>query len=366
MVAYNLDGGGYFAITNGSGDFSSGPNDIAADGAGSVYMAGNFINVDGEVEADYVVHYDGGQQWSALGSGPSPAFGAIQSGGQARGLAVAANGDLYAVGDFINVTGTGGAGDKIVRWNGSAWSSVGASSFFGEGNISLLDAVVDGSTVMVVGSFANAGGEPLVDGVAAFVNGDWTNVGTDAAGTGGPLVGPNPLLRDVELVGSRLYIAGLDQDIGGGLLNDAIAYFRLSQPDALIKTTGAFVGNGIYNATGASQTKSRSANQGANATFTVRIANDGLATDDYTILGRGNQAGFTATYRRGTTDITAQVVAGTYVINDLAPGASVDITLRVRVGNGVANGVRKNWLVTATSTGGGSAKDAVKARVTAT
>ena len=135
------------------------------------------------------------------------------------------------------------------------------------------------------------------------------------------LVVPIRCCESVELVESRLYIAGLGQDIGGGLLNDSIAFFRLSQPDALIKTTGAFVGNGIYNATGASQTKSRSANQGATATFTVRVANDGLATEDYTILGRGNQAGFTATYRRGTTDITAQVVAGTYVINDLAPGA---------------------------------------------
>ena len=49
---------------------------------------------------------------------------------------------------------------------------------------------------------------------AAFNGTSWTNVGTNAAGTDGPLVGPNPLLQDLEKVGARLYIGGLDQDIG--------------------------------------------------------------------------------------------------------------------------------------------------------
>jgi hypothetical protein len=368
VVAYHLDGGGYFAITDTNADFINGPNDIEADGAGGAYFGGNFLDADHIQEADYVVHYDGSGTWSALGSGPGPAYGAIQSSpGQVRGLAVAGNGDLYAVGQFTNVVGTGGVGDKIAKWNGSSWEGVGSSSFFGEADaINLLDVVVDGPRVIVVGNFSNAGGLTKVDGVAAFKNGSWTNVGTNANGTDGPLTGPNPILKDVAIVGSRLYIGGLDQDIGGGLLNDSVAFFRLRQPDALIRTSGSFIGNNVYNGTGSNQTKSLSANQGATVTFTIRVTNDGFATDDFTVKGTGSQSGFTAIYKRGATNITSQVVAGTYAINGLAPGASVDITLSVKVGSGVANNVTKSFLVTATSTGGGSAKDAVKAKVTST
>jgi hypothetical protein len=280
-------------------------------------------------------------------------------------MAVAGNGDLYAVGDFVNVTGTSGAGDKIARWNGTNWSSVGSSSFFGESSNLLRDVVLDGSRVFVVGTFSDAGGKALVDGVAAFVSGSGKTVGTNADGTNGPLSG-NPGLRDVERVGSRLYIGGLDQDIGGGVLNDAIAFFRLRQPDALIRTGGSFIGNGVYNQTGSGQTKSASANQGGTVVFTIRIANDGaFASDGMTLDSAGNQSGMTATFKRGTTNITAQVVAGTYAIAPLAPGSSVDITLSDHVGNAVANGTVKSWLVAVTSRGAGAANDSVKATVTA-
>jgi hypothetical protein len=367
VVAYHLDSNVFFAITDDADDFINAPNDIEADGAGSVYMGGNFTDVNGVQAADYVVHYDGGTSWSALGSGPGPAHGAIQSApGQVRGLAVAPNGDVYAVGSFTNVVGTGGAGDKIARFDGSSWHSVGSSSFFGDADATtLMDVVLDGPRVFVVGNFSNAGGQTKVDGVAAFKNGAWTNVGTNANGTDGPLSGPNPGLRDLAIVGSRLYIGGLDQNIGGGVINDGIAFYRLRQPDALIKGAGKFVGNGVYNTTGVHQAQSMSANQGTTATVTIRVSNDGFATDSFKVKGSGTQTGFTATYLRGTTNITSQVVAGTYAVNNLAPGASVDITLRVKVGSGVANGASKSWLVNATSQGGGSAKDAVKATVTA-
>jgi hypothetical protein len=371
VAAYDLDGNSFSAIT-ANADFINAPNDIEADGVGGVYMGGNFVDMGAVLPdkrvADFVVHYDGSGTWTALGSGPAPDYGAIPTqGGQVRGLAVAGNGTLYAVGQFKNVNGTSGFGDKIAKWNGSSWSAVGSSSFFGEADaLTLRDVVVDGSTVIVVGNFSNAGGLAKVDGVAAFKSGSWTNVGTNAAGTDGPLTGPNPGLLDVAIVGARLYIGGLDQDIGGGVLNDFISYFRLRQPDAYIKTSStSFVGNNVYNTTGLHQARSLSANQGATATFTIRIANDGFATDSFTLKGPGSQSGFTATYKRGATNITAQVVAGTYTISNLAQGASVDITLSVLVGNSVPNGTAKSWLVVATSTGAGAAKDAVKATVNA-
>src|SRR5262249_7113035 len=156
-----------------------------------------------------------------------------------------------------------------------------------------------------------------------------------------------------------------DQDIGGGLLNDGIAFYRLRQPDALIRTSGSFVGNGVYNQTGAGQSKAAKANQGGTAVVTIRIGKHGFRDDSVGLDSPGNQNGMTATFKRGTTDITAQVVAGTYTFNSLAPGASFDVTLSVHVGAGVPNGTVKSWVVAVASTGAGAARDAVKATVTA-
>ena len=71
------------------------------------------------------------------------------------------------------------------------------------------------------------------------------------------------------------------------------------------------------------------------------------------------------TYLDGATDVTAQVVAGTYAINNLNPGAAKTLTLKVKVPSSASVGSSKSFKVTTTSTGGGSAKDAVKATVKA-
>jgi hypothetical protein len=173
-------------------------------------------------------------------------------------------------------------------------------------------------------------------------------------------------LRDLVVVGSRLYVGGLQTLIGGGAQANFAAFFRLRQPDGLIKTQGtAFAGDNVFNGTGAGQTRSLN-KQGQNGTFTIRIVNDAYHHQDgFTIEGPGSGGGFTARYFAGTTNITPQVVFGTYQVNPIAPGQSRTITLRVTVGNGVADGTRRSWKVTATSTGQGGPQDVVKATVVA-
>jgi len=144
-----------------------------------------------------------------------------------------------------------------------------------------------------------------------------------------------------------------------------VASFRLRQPDATIATIGAAIGDGVYNTTGASQAKARTIARGASGTFTIKVTNAGLFPDDITIGGPGSSAGFTATYTVGATNVTAVVVAGTYLIGGLAPGASRTITLKVVVGHGAAKGAERALLVKATSSAAGSPEDAVKATVTA-
>ena len=266
VAAYGLDSNTWSAVTDGIFDIGGTPSDIEPDGAGGMYVSGNFTDVmasrrpTSSLATPAAPH---GARWGRPEHRHK--YGAIQSQpGRVWGLAVSGT-DVYAVGEFINVYDgltAIDAADKVAKWNGSSWSALGNSSFFGElGTATPYDVVVDGSRVIVVGAFLNAGGNPKADGIATFSGGSWSNVGTDAAGTNGP----TSSLRDVAIVGSKLYVGGLSAAIGGGVRNDFVAFYRLRQPDATIATTGAAVGNDVYNATGASQAKSRSVPQGGRA-----------------------------------------------------------------------------------------------------
>ncbi len=353
VAAYSIGGGGWFAVTDASGDIGGTVSSLVPDGSGGLFMGGSFINADGIAAADFVTHWTGGTSWSALG-----ATAAIND--RVRALAISGN-DLYVGGDFTDAGGNTDA-DRVAHWNGSSWSSVGPS-VFGVGT-SIYALAVDGGTVIAAGFFNNAGGQARMDGIAAFRDGSWTNVGTSANGANGP-VSLNTLMTSLRVVGSRLYLGGLDSSIGDATMNGYAASFRLRQPDAQIASTAAFVGNGIYNTTGAQQARSRTVHRNQSGTFSVKIGNDGLGVDSSTVRGAGSNARFTVSYFSGNTNITAQVVAGTYPIADLAAGGNRTLTVKVRVAAGTPVGTSRSFLVTATSTGAGAPKDAVKATVIA-
>ena len=134
------------------------------------------------------------------------------------------------------------------------------------------------------------------------------------------------------------------------------------QPDGRInKFSGAYVGNDIYNADGTNQTKSGTAKVGYIVEFHLSLQNDGDAADRFVL---GADAGSTPMYRvkyyRGSNDITAQVVAGTYQTPSLAPGAKLVITVDVIVKKGATAGSSVSRLVTITSVGDNSQLDALK------
>src|SRR6476620_1794153 len=81
-----------------------------------VYIGGDFTSI-GNVLATDIAKWDG-QNWSALGSG-------MNASGQAfvYRMAIAANGDVYAGGQFTSAGGV--SATNIARWNGAAWSSLG-------------------------------------------------------------------------------------------------------------------------------------------------------------------------------------------------------------------------------------------------
>jgi hypothetical protein len=68
---------------------------------------------------------------------------------------------------------------------------------------------------------------------------------------------------------------------------------------------------------------------------------------------------YSITYFRGTTNITAAVVAGTYTTSSLSPGSTYLITAKVKVNSNATKGSSVTRLVTITSVGDTSKQDAV-------
>jgi alpha-tubulin suppressor-like RCC1 family protein len=138
------------------------------------------------------------------------------------------------------------------------------------------------------------------------------------------------------------------------------------RPDALIKNAGAtaFTGNDVYSEAATGEKVSAEAFRGTTSKFVVAAQNDGTQTDSFTAKGCRNSAGFNIHYFRGTTDITTQVQAGTYLIGPLAPGAKRSITLAIRARFTATVGSAKRCTVDVRSSGDTTLVDAVRARVT--
>jgi hypothetical protein len=166
--------------------------------------------------------------------------------------------------------------------------------------------------------------------------------------------------------------------MAGLLVTPALAAARF-QPDGLIRQAtqgapavppvlntyhGPWLGNNIYNATGAHQTAvvtgGGTALLGIYYTFGISIQNDGSATDRFRVKATGAPSAWVVTYSRGTTNITSAVVAGTYRTPSLAPGATYLISARITLPQS------SNWsfsvarLVTIRSVGDPATIDAVK------
>jgi hypothetical protein len=137
------------------------------------------------------------------------------------------------------------------------------------------------------------------------------------------------------------------------------------QPDALVKRAAApaYVGGNVYGATGAGQTVLSRRKHRRQQAFTVAVQNDGSAADAFRLVGSGRRRGFAVSYLLGSTDVTAAVVGGTYVTPTLAPGATVQLRLVVRVKSRARIGSVGSWLVAATSTQSADRVDAVMAKV---
>jgi hypothetical protein len=198
---------------------------LAADGNGTLYAGGGFSNLENIAAADNVAYLPSGGTWQPMGAGAGSCLCAVNT--FVRGL-TAVGTDVYVGTDANDIAGIPQA-DHVARWDGSAWSALGADSGGGNGwlptTTSINALTSDGFRLFVTGTFQNANGDARADNVAFFDGTNWHPVGSDGAGNG-PWSGTGLALA---LVDRQLYATGSFTSAGGDPQAHSAASFSLTQ-----------------------------------------------------------------------------------------------------------------------------------------
>jgi trimeric autotransporter adhesin len=161
-----------------SGGFAD-VEEIVVSGA-TVYVSGDFENAGGVI-VNQIAQWNG-TSWAAVGNGTGPRrqtdFGLEE--GQIHSMALGPDGSLYVGGYFNRIDGV--PAQSIARWNGTSWSALGrgvGNPGFEEGQRSEADvyalAVAADGTVYAGGDFSFAG-EVTAYSIAAWDGNEWSEV----------------------------------------------------------------------------------------------------------------------------------------------------------------------------------------------
>jgi hypothetical protein len=157
-----------------------------------VYVGGAFTNAGGST-ANRIAKWSGSTStWSALGSGVDNDV-----------LAIAVSGtDVYAGGVFTMAGGS--AASRIAKWSGSTstWSVLGSPTNGVGGSVYAI--AISGSDVYVGGVFTTAGGN-AANRIAKWSGGVWSTLGT----------GMNDSVNAIAVSGSDVYMGGVFTTAGG-------------------------------------------------------------------------------------------------------------------------------------------------------
>ncbi len=141
-----------------------------------------------------------------------------------------------------------------------------------------------------------------------------------------------------------------------------------NQPDNHIKLSSEaatlYVGDNVYNLDGTNQTKTMQVDPLQVASYTVRIQNDGNASDNMTVTGTAGNTNFTVAYydaATGGNNITSSVTGSGWTTGSLAVGATREIRLEVTPAASATPGSTYDVLVTSRSGLDANKRDAVSA-----
>jgi hypothetical protein len=110
----------------------------------------------------------------------------------------------------------------------------------------------------------------------------------------------------------------------------------IPRPDAMVRrySEPTTVGNGVYNTTGAGQTRVSFVTDQGRVRFVLRFENDGTAVDDLVVAGTRSNDFFTTRYLLGQQDVSARVKAGAFRFDGVPVGAHRALTLEVTARRG--------------------------------
>jgi hypothetical protein len=334
--------------------------DLAVSGT-NLYVGGEFSNAGGVATADAIAKWSNGA-WSGLGSNGS-GNGIFYDAVNMDVYTVAVDGsNVYVGGNFIDL-GADPIADYIASWNGSAWGPVGSNGAGGPAMNTIVHALTfAGGSLYAGGSFVGQASYPTGDYLARWNQSVWSGVGSNDAGTDGAL---GAAVYAVTVNGDHVYAGGDFQNAAGIATADRVARYGPPisyQPDGRIKKgSGTLVGNDIYNGDGTNQTRVGKKATGGTLTFTISIQNDGTDDDQVSVYATGvAAANYQVSYFSGTTEITGQVVTGTYKTPFLAPGATFPIKAKVKVLAGAAIGSSVTRMVYLNSAADPAKQDVVK------
>jgi len=169
-----------------------------------------------------------GSAWSTVVNQPpvTPPMNTLQLNDIVYALAVSGT-DLYVGGDFTSAGGIAGA-DRIARWDGLAWHSLGAGSGL---NNSVYAIALTPTDIYAGGIFINAGSDPHASYIARWDGSAWHALGSSTLNVGihdhiPHQVGDPSLVYGVAAItaaGTDIYVGGDFTDAGGLSTADYIA-----------------------------------------------------------------------------------------------------------------------------------------------
>ena len=318
---------------------------------GRIYVAGGVH--DGTTVAWFDVYDPATDAWTSLPDLPHR---------RDHFQAAVVGGRFWAIGGRVSSTSTRVGYNEAFDLTSGTWSTGFAPLPTLRGGFA---TAVFGSEIAVIGG---EGGGSTFDTVEAY----------DTASNTWRTLTPMPTARhgiQAAMWNGAAYIADGGMRQGGGAATAVQEVLTVSagtpgyRPDAQIRLSSqsSFIGNDVYNTTGAGQTRSVTSSLGQQRNFVIRMQNDGVALDGFTVHGCAAAAGFRVRYFTGATggtEITSAVIGGTYSVGGIAPGGTSSVRLQVTVTSTAAHGSVQSCLVTVTSTSDTTVADAVLGRVT--
>lgn len=181
-----------------------------------------------------------------------------------------------------------------------------------------------------------------------------------------------PIANDTTVEGPETIDVALSSPGGGaGLGSPSTATVTIEESDQLpdatisLKAASGYVGDGVYNTTGADQTKTTSQVRGKKRSFYVQVWNDGNASTDFSVKGTASPKGATVRYLLGTTatSITTAMLSGPGYALELDADTFVTIRVEIKLKKTAVVGTKKVAKVSAIWNGDVVVKDVVKAVV---